>query len=193
MSLSIFNAFKQLTTHTSKQQRCYSFDAANLARIQEITDSNTLSHYFEADHKRLDLFAEQFSHYLMILPQLASRYFTAFAQGLTAHIVAEETVLFPFFEEKTGLQQGPTVTMRQEHQQIITLLSLISEKLAQQHYQIAAEYNQLNQLLARHNKREENILYPMLDQHSNDQEKAELFLKLFEATALPHCGPCTAN
>jgi hemerythrin superfamily protein len=132
VSLSIFNAFKHLTTHTSKQQRCYSFDAANLARIQEITDSNTLSHYFEADHKRLDLFAEQFSHYLMILPQLASRYFTAFAQGLTAHIVAEETVLFPFFEEKTGLQQGPTVTMRQEHQQIITILSLISEKLAQQ-------------------------------------------------------------
>ena len=39
----------------------------------------------------------------------------------------EETVLFPTFEDISGMRQGPTQVMRMEHQQILNLLARMSD------------------------------------------------------------------
>ncbi|MBS3798040.1 MULTISPECIES: hemerythrin domain-containing protein [unclassified Pseudoalteromonas] len=134
-----------------------------------------ISFYFEADHKRLDALYNQF-----IAQQgtrQASAYFHAFRQGLEQHIRWEESVLFPFFEQKTGMNQGPTRVMTIEHQEIVALNSQISEQLEHQQ-PIAPLLHRLESLLSEHNDKEEQVLYPMLDQRSSEEEKAALFLQI---------------
>ena len=48
--------------------------------------------------------------------------FEKFKFGLHRHIAWEEEILFPLFEEKTGMTDGgPTFVMREEHRQIKAL------------------------------------------------------------------------
>ena len=91
--------------------------------------------------------------------------FKHFNDQLQAHIEAEEGLLFPAFEEATGYAEGPTRVMRMEHEQIRSLLAQLEFACAERDedaYSGAAET--LAPLLAQHNMKEENILYPMCDQ-----------------------------
>ncbi len=92
----------------------------------------------------------------------AGRNFRLFLEFLESHLTLEEQRLFPAFEQATGITQGPTVVMRDEHQQM--------RQLSQQAYQAIesgdtetalAILDTLNILIQQHNVKEENILYPM--------------------------------
>jgi regulator of cell morphogenesis and NO signaling len=48
-------------------------------------------------------------------PENAIKNFEEFKAGLEQHIVWEEEILFPSFEQKFGLPGGPTEVMRWEH------------------------------------------------------------------------------
>ena len=51
------------------------------------------------------------------------RHAGTFLREIERHIEAEETLLFPAFEERTGMADGgPTATMRMEHEQMRLLL-----------------------------------------------------------------------
>lgn len=97
---------------------------------------------------------------------------TAFAQFRTLvlkHFDAEETVLFPAFEERSGMRNGPAQVMRGEHVQIRQLMEAASAALADRDREDYAGYAEtLLIMVQQHNLKEENMLYPLCDQFLND-------------------------
>lgn len=88
-----------------------------------------------------------------------------FADALNAHFDAEESTLFPAFEQATGMTQGPTMVMRHEHQNMRDTLAALQYALDKQDADdFAGEAETLLIMMQQHNMKEENILYPMIDQ-----------------------------
>ena len=119
------------------------------------------------DHRRCDdYFAEAEQAVGKRNPEAARAAFEHFRNALLAHFVSEEQTLFPTFEAKTGMRMGPTQVMRMEHDQMRSLLDEAGDALAsgnQDDYLGVAET--LLIMMQQHNMKEENILYPMCDQH----------------------------
>ncbi len=92
--------------------------------------------------------------------------FTRFHAAMVAHFNSEEATLFPAFEEHTGMSGGPTQVMRMEHQRMRILMDEAAETLAAGR---ADDYLGIAEtlliMMQQHNMKEENILYPMCDQH----------------------------
>lgn len=92
----------------------------------------------------------------------------AFAQKLRHHFDMEESVLFPSFESATGISGGPTAVMRSEHQQMRELMSEIEYALEHQDEdQCLGVAETLMLMMQQHNMKEEQMLYPMADQHTD--------------------------
>jgi hemerythrin-like domain-containing protein len=95
----------------------------------------------------------------------ASAAFARFEHALLQHFAAEEAVLFPAFEAKTGMTTGPTQVMRGEHAQMRELLAAAREGLlAQDGDDYSGNAETLLIMMQQHNAKEENVLYPMCDQ-----------------------------
>lgn len=87
-----------------------------------------------------------------------------FRKEIEAHFATEEQVLFPAFEEATGMATGPTQMMRFEHGQMRELIGdMAAAQLRQDLEQFAGSGETLLILVQQHNMKEENILYPMCD------------------------------
>ncbi len=81
------------------------------------------------------------------------------------HFEIEETLLFPAFEAATGSQGGPTQVMRMEHEQMKALLQRMETAFHEGDLtQLARVGETLMILMQQHNLKEENMLYPMMDQ-----------------------------
>ncbi|MFN3593973.1 MAG: hemerythrin domain-containing protein [Thiobacillaceae bacterium] len=94
----------------------------------------------------------------------AGRAFAAFASALERHFHAEEQVLFPAFEARSGMSGGPTFVMRSEHLQMRELVEQMSAALANQDDAgFIGASETLLMLMRQHNLKEEQILYPMTD------------------------------
>lgn len=92
--------------------------------------------------------------------------FETLREAMLAHLAAEEEILFPAFEARTGMSMGPTRVMRGEHAQMRELLEAAGEALAAQDAEdYAGNAETLLILTQQHNMKEENVLYPMCDQH----------------------------
>jgi len=80
-------------------------------------------------------------------------------------------VLFPEFEGRTGIFMGPTQVMRMEHAQARELIErmerALEEKKEKEFFAIGDTFMILIQ---QHNLKEEQILYPMCDQHLDPSE-----------------------
>ncbi len=92
-----------------------------------------------------------------------------FLHEIERHIELEENLLFPAFEERTGMTQGPTAVMRMEHTQMRAMFeqmrSAIKAKDADRYLGITQT---LHSLLQQHNAKEESMMYPMLDRSLGD-------------------------
>ena len=89
-----------------------------------------------------------------------------FRQAMEAHLGAEENTLFPAFEQASGMTMGPTRVMRMEHDQIRELMADAARAIDDQLADAAAGYlDTLLIMMQQHNMKEENILYPMIDEH----------------------------
>lgn len=103
-------------------------------------------------------------------PLLKTRW-NNFCQKLLSHFEMEEQVLFPAFETATGMTSGPTAVMRSEHQQMRTLVGEIEQALTHNNMEdCQAIADTLMVMIQQHNMKEEHMLYPMSDQHTNSQE-----------------------
>lgn len=134
----------------------------------------TIQQLMTEDHRRCDdLFIEierdiQAKHW-----EQAQQAFATFRQGLLQHFEAEETLLFPAFEAKTGMTQGPTQVMRGEHTEMRDLLQTAHNALiAQDSQQYSGEAETLLIMMQQHNVKEEHVLYPMCDQRLRDETDA---------------------
>lgn len=95
----------------------------------------------------------------------ANQAWEAFAEKLHEHItVREEGQLFPALEAVNG-PPGPIAVMRMEHEQIRALVAQMTEALtAREQQQFLGLGESLMLLSQQHNMKEENILYPIMDQ-----------------------------
>ena len=91
--------------------------------------------------------------------------FAAFSQALTHHLKIEEEILFPAFAEATGATTGPVQVMLMEHDQMRTLLSEMTDGFDDRDQaSVLGVAETMLMMMQQHNVKEEQILYPMLDQ-----------------------------
>ena len=95
----------------------------------------------------------------------ASEAHQRFVEGMEQHLKAEEELLFPAFEQASGMSEGPTSVMRHEHEQMRQLFRQMGQALdAQEVDDYLGASETLLIMMQQHNAKEEQILYPMLDQ-----------------------------
>ncbi len=96
----------------------------------------------------------------------AKLHFAQFNLAMEQHFAMEEEVFFPAFEQATGMTQGPTMVMRMEHRQMRGLLAQAAQALTQGKLEgVSRAGSTLMILMRQHNIKEEQMLYPMADQH----------------------------
>jgi iron-sulfur cluster repair protein YtfE (RIC family) len=141
-----------------------------------MSERKTISTFYEQDHDRLDELFKTFQKFKRSDFAKAKEAFKEFKFGLQRHIVWEEDLLFPLWEEKTGMcDGGPTFVMRNEHRQIAQLLEALHDKVAEQNPDCDQEEQALLNLLGSHNMKEERVLYPAIDQVTNEEERETVF------------------
>jgi len=102
----------------------------------------------------------------------AGQSWTIFRSALETHLNREESLLFPAFETQTGNTQGPTAMMRMEHEQMRSLVAEMDEAIvARDADSFLGLAETLMILTQQHNMKEEQILYPMIDQVVGDPDK----------------------
>jgi len=137
----------------------------------------TTTKFMGQDHDRLDELFREFQTMKGSDFTKAKYAFSEFNRGLRRHIVWEEEILFPLFEDQTGMQdRGPTAVMRMEHCRIREFLEEIHDRYIHGEIDTDELEKALLDTLAAHNKKEEAVLYPWIDQSLSEQE-AEAALK----------------
>jgi len=100
----------------------------------------------------------------------ASVDFSRFRDAIHRHLAVEESILFPAFEQRTGMTMGPTQVMRGEHAQMRELIEAAEGALLAKDADDYSGYAETLLIMTQqHNMKEENILYPMCDQHLSQQ------------------------
>ncbi len=136
----------------------------------------TIRSFMTDDHRRCDDFFADAEQAIGKNNMAAARAaFEHFQSAVLAHFECEEKTLFPTFEAKTGMSMGPTQVMRMEHQQMRDLLGDARNAIESgdiDDYLGLAET--LLIMMQQHNMKEENILYPMCDQHLSAELPAVL-------------------
>lgn len=126
---------------------------------------NAIAHYLEQDHQHCD------DLYLQAETDIAedrlaegAAAFQRFMLAFERHLAREEQLLFPALEQHLGSSSGPTVVMRNEHQQMRAILHQMLGALEHRDSDSFFDYaDHLRMLMRQHNLKEENVLYPMAD------------------------------
>ena len=128
-----------------------------------------IKEYLTNDHRRCDdVFAkmeEQANSLLTDAKDLTEK----FVSDMERHFQREERVMFPEFEAKTGMLNGPTEMMRQEHAQMRNLMQQMLEAIDKNDKDKFFGLSEtLMILLQQHNMKEEQMLYSMAQQHLSE-------------------------
>ena len=127
---------------------------------------STIKEYLTNDHRRCD-------ELLALMEENATSSFAAskdacqeFVDETERHFQMEERVMFLEFEAKTGMTQGPTAMMRHEHSQMRHLMQQMLDAVdAGNKDKFFGLSETLMILMQQHNMKEEQMLYPMAQQH----------------------------
>jgi iron-sulfur cluster repair protein YtfE (RIC family) len=152
---------------------------------READQPRNVSEYLGADHDRLDALLQQSAGLAERgVFEEAAQTFAEFRTGLGRHIDAEEGILFPAFEELTGMEGGPVSVMRREH---VVIRGLLAETaVAIKSADAAATARTLGWLrnaLEVHNLKEEQMLYPMTDAAAGDEQVRDRLVSRLQAIA----------
>lgn len=125
-----------------------------------------LAETFKADHERCDALWANVED-AADDPDALSAAFTAFDAAVRRHLAMEEDVIFPAFEDATGMHgAGPTAVMRSEHQQMRGLLDAMGRAAESGDADgVLDQGDTLLMLTQQHNLKEEQVLYPMAQGH----------------------------
>lgn len=126
----------------------------------------TITDYMSADHRRCDdLFVAAEKAVSSGDWESARSAYQQFRSAIEHHFSMEEQALFPTFEEVSGNTMGPTQVMRYEHEQMRALFADMAESLDNQDGDgFLGNAETLLVMMQQHNRKEEQILYPMADQ-----------------------------
>jgi len=125
-----------------------------------------ISEFLNQQHRHCD---EEFSRAEAVADggdvATAGQHFQRFKIAMEGHFSTEEEVLFPRFEALTGNVGGPTAVMRDEHAQMRALLGDMGLALDGGDADDFLDQSEtLLILMQQHNLKEEEMLYPMMDQ-----------------------------
>ncbi|MBC9071487.1 hemerythrin domain-containing protein [Thauera sp. CAU 1555] len=148
---------------------------------------STLTDLMTHDHRQCDeAFASAEHHVGRGEWEAARAALGLFSRALNTHFGAEESILFPRFEQATGMMHGPTMVMREEHRELRAALARLEQAIDDQDAdEYTGEAETLLILMQQHNMKEENILYPMCDQRLQSQRE-DLALALGRELAAGH-------
>ena len=134
---------------------------------------NTIPSYMTARHRHCDQsFIAAESAVAAANWSLARQQWQQFSTDLEHHLNQEEQVLFPAFEDATGMTMGPTQVMRGEHIQMRQLVDEMSQALtAQDKKKFLGLSETMMILMQQHNMKEEQMLYPMTQANRADPEQ----------------------
>jgi len=126
----------------------------------------SIRNFMAQDHRNCDLLFSQAENAVSAADWATARQaFDAFVSVMERHLGIEEQVLFPAFEEETGIVTGPTEMMRMEHEQMRSLFTEMAGALNREDSDdYLGEAETLLILMQQHNMKEEQILYSMMDQ-----------------------------
>jgi hemerythrin-like domain-containing protein len=126
----------------------------------------TISQFMTDDHRRCDeVFADAEAAVDQGDWETAATVANEFLDAMEAHFRMEEEVLFPALENKTGMTDGPTQVMRQEHEQMRVLFNQMRLALEiQEEDDFLGTSETLLITMQQHNMKEEGIVYPMSDE-----------------------------
>ena len=125
-----------------------------------------LQQFFQDDHRSCDRAWSEVERAVdqRDEPEIAPAW-ERFAAAMERHFQMEERVLFPAFEARTGMRNGPTQVMRAEHEQMRGVLGQMRSTLAAGETETLLELGDTLLILAQqHNMKEEAVLYPMAEQ-----------------------------
>ena len=128
--------------------------------------SQSLVEFFTLDHRRCDGgWAEVETTAEAGDADAVNESWRSFQSGLLKHLRMEEEVLFPAFEQATGMTEGgPTFMMRSEHDQMRGLLEQMgAAAIGGAHDELIDLGDTLLMLIQQHNQKEEHMLYPMAE------------------------------
>ena len=127
---------------------------------------SSIKEYLTNDHRRCDeLFASMEDKASNSLED-AKEVTKEFIEATEHHFQMEERVMFLEFEQKTGMTQGPTAMMRQEHEQMRGLMSQMVDAIDNgDKDKFFGLTETLMILMQQHNMKEEQMLYTMAQQH----------------------------
>ena len=146
-----------------------------------MSETGTISGVFQNDHDRLDALWQSFQALKRQNFLKAKEAFAQFKSGLERHIRWEEDLLFPLWEDKTGMSDGgPTFVMRHEHRRIEEQLQAIDRSISEENADDAEPEQALLAVLAAHNLKEERVLYPAIDQVTAPEECREILRNIQE-------------
>jgi len=143
-----------------------------------------VSDYLVWDHDRLDGILEQvMADAAAGLWDKSQLGIARFRHGLFRHADLEDEVLFPAYEERTGMHAGgPTEVMRDEHVAIKEAVDAMVEAIrVHEPSELEQWHANLLGVLVEHNMKEEEILYPGTDRVLNDEEVHDLVIRMLVA------------
>jgi len=134
----------------------------------------SLNEFLTEDHDRLGEILDRFQEQTAENSVEAAELLTRFSSALLRHLLWEESILFPLFEQKTG-QSGLTDTLRGEHAEIREWLAALNENVKEGDTDSDRAADVLINELGGHNAREEHALYPRLDTLLSEAERQAAF------------------
>jgi len=131
-----------------------------------------IKEFLTNDHRECDeIFAQMEESVASESPEAISK-FEGFYEGMIRHFDREEKVMFPAFENKTGMTQGPTQVMRNEHDQMRRMMTQMVEAIgSKDNDRFFGLSETLMMLMQQHNMKEEQMLYTMAEQHLGDENE----------------------
>jgi iron-sulfur cluster repair protein YtfE (RIC family) len=102
-----------------------------------------------------------------------------FEHGLLRHLRVEEDIVFPLFEARTGIVDGPTAVMRDEHRCIRRAVAMMRAGIEGEDAGAYADgLSFLNSVRLAHDAKEERILFPMTDRLLAPSDRARVAVRL---------------
>ena len=130
---------------------------------------SNIKDFMTQDHRDCDEIFAQMEDAVASKSNEAVAKFEEFQDALTNHFKMEEMVLFPMFEQKTGMSQGPTQVMVMEHEQMRKLISQMDEAVqVNDNDKFFGLSETLMILMQQHNMKEEQMLYTMIQEYLGD-------------------------
>lgn len=127
---------------------------------------STIKEFLTTDHGKCDAYFADMEAKATKSLESAKEACEIFTIETEKHFQMEERVMFEEFETKTGMTQGPTAMMRHEHTQLRALLVQMKEALeAGDKDKFFGTTETFMILQQQHNMKEEQMLYPMAQQH----------------------------